>query len=127
MREIDGSVFRAMAEEGEYDLTVTYCGLGASINYMCKRFFTSDGAGNWFGYVPTDEIQAQLDVCSQQSEIEGVLAESAKLQQMCADDTRYIPIMTSAVRYGFTADVEGFNMPMSTNYLDFASCYIVEK
>lgn len=127
MKEVDGSVFRAMAEEGQYDLTVTYCGLSASVNYMSNRFFAANGGGNWWGYAPTAEIQAQLNVCAQQTDLDKLLAESAKLQQLCAKDSRYIPIVMAPMIYGYSANLQGFNMPMSSAKADFSTLYIIEK
>ena len=124
MKEIDGSVFRALCEEGDYDVTMTYCGLGVSTLYMLERFFKEDGAGNWFGYVPTDEILAQFEVCYAQRNIEDLMKESAVLQQLCAADTRYIPVCMAPVMYGWTSNLQGYVDPLTSARLDFSSAYI---
>ncbi len=124
LKEIDGSVYRALCEEGDYDVTMTYCGLGASTMYMTERFFNAEGGGNWFGYVPSDEIAAQFEVCYAQTTLEDLMRESAALQQLCAADTRYIPCCMSPVFWGMNAKLQGFHDVLSSSYLDFSTVWI---
>jgi len=126
MREIDGSVYRAMCEEGEFDITSTYCGLGAAVNHMTNRFFKADGAGNWFGYVPTQEIADQFAVCEAQTNMDDLLKEAHKLQELCAADTRYVPLFTGVVRYCHTADLQGTPLYAASSFADFSTLYIEE-
>lgn len=126
MKEIDGSVFRALCEEGEYDVTMTYCGLQTILNYMPNRFFTENGGGNWFGYKPNEEIAAQFAVMDEQRTLDDLLKEFATLQQLCAADSRYIPVCTSASRWAFTSNTEGFWDVYRTSDLDMSSVYILK-
>ena len=127
MKEIDGSVYRALCEEGEYDVTMTYCATQSITNYMTDRFYTAEGGGNWFGYTPNEEITAQFEVLKAQTTLDGVMAESAKLQQLCAADTRYIPFCMAPTRYGYRAELLDLKDFYRGVDFDVSTCYKLAK
>ena len=90
-------------------------------------FYAADGGGNWFGYVPTKEIQAQFDECTKQTTMEGLLAGSAKLQQLCSEDTRYIPLHLPVSRTVHTSNVIGYVRPMSGAGTDFSTVKVEKR
>ncbi len=123
MKEIDGSVYRALCEEGEYDVTMTYCSTSSIVNYMTDRFYTKEGGGNWWGYEPTEEIAAQFEVLKSQKDLDSMMAESAKLQQLCAADTRYIPFCMAPSRSGYRANLEDYRIAYRGVDADFSTVY----
>ena len=122
MKEIDGSVYRDLCTEGKYDITMTYCSNSPTYYYMLDRFYKEEGAGNWFYYHPTAEITAQFEKVQSAKTVDEVLAESAKLQQLCAADHHYIPLCLAPSIHSRRACVEGFKPTRTTE--DLGTYYI---
>jgi hypothetical protein len=58
--------------------------------------------------------------------MDSLLKEAHKLQEMCAADTRYVPLFTGITRYVTTSDIQGAPLYASSAFADFSTLYIEE-
>ena len=127
VQQVDGTNWSAFksAHDG-FDIFLDYCSYKGALLYNYNRFFQQNGSSNATGYY-NQEFEDLLNNVLTAPDYDSMVKEFGTMQEWVSKDVTVIPLAINNMVGATRADVEGYVLADTANWMDFSTAYIPQR
>ena len=108
------------------DIFLDYCSYKGALLYNYNRFFQQNGSSNATGYY-NPEFEDLLNNVLTAPDYDSMVKEFGTMQEWVSKDVTVIPLAINNMVGATRADVEGYVLADTANWMDFSTAYIPQR